>query len=105
MKSKEPFSPRERHETIRHAIISVLEGQTLSARDISGYVAVSEKEIYEHLAHIQKTRIREKLKLIILPAKCKKCGFVFKKRERIKKPGKCPHCRSESIEEPLYTIN
>ena len=103
-KSKEPFIPVERHETIRQKIISVLEGQTLSAKDISADVRVSEKEIYEHLEHIQRTINKSKHNFIVTPAICKKCGFIFRKRDRLKKPGKCPVCRGELIQEPLFSI-
>lgn len=103
-KPKEPFIPVERHETVRQKIISVLEGQTLSAKDISADVMVSEKEVYEHLEHIQKTLNKRERNLIITPAECKKCGFVFRKRDRLKKPGRCPVCRGELISEPLFSI-
>ncbi len=101
---KKPSIPKERNETIRKQIISELDGQTFSAKEISGYVGVREKEVYEHLDHIRKTLERGEQKLTIHPAECKKCGFVFKKRERINKPGRCPMCRGESIEEPLFSI-
>jgi predicted Zn-ribbon and HTH transcriptional regulator len=104
-KSKEPFIPVERHETIRQKIISVLEGQTLSAKDISADVRISEKEIYEHLEHIQRTLNKSEHIFILAPAVCKKCSFVFRKRDRLKKPGKCPVCRSELIQEPLFSIS
>lgn len=101
---KEPFIPVERHETVRQKIISALDGQTLSAKEISGNVSIPEKEVYEHLEHIQRTISKRNRNLIITPAECIKCGFVFRKRERLKKPGKCPVCRSELIEEPLFSI-
>ncbi len=103
-KSKGPFVPPERCETIRKQIISVLEEKRLSAKELSIHVRVPEKEIVEHLDHIRKIKNRNKLKLIVIPSRCKKCGFVFKKRERIKKPGRCPLCHNESIEEPLFSI-
>ena len=103
-KSKEPFIPVERHETIRQKIVSVLEGQTLTAKDISADVRISEKEIYEHLKHIQRTLNKSKHIFILAPAVCKKCSFVFRKRDRLKKPGKCPVCRSELIQEPLFSV-
>lgn len=97
--------PHERHETIRQGIRDILAaGQSLSARDISSAVRISMKEACDHLEHIQKTVAKGDYHLIISPAECKKCGFVFRKRERFKKPGKCPVCRSESIEEPLFSI-
>jgi predicted Zn-ribbon and HTH transcriptional regulator len=103
-KSKEPFVPVERRETIRQKIISLLAGKTLSVREISPDVGVSEKEVYEHLEHIQRTINKREHNLIVTPAACKRCGFVFRKRDRLKKPSKCPVCRNEVIQEPLFSV-
>jgi predicted Zn-ribbon and HTH transcriptional regulator len=103
-KSKEPLIPVERQETIRREIISVLEGKTLSAKDISADVRISEKEIYEHLEHIQRTINKSEHNFIVTPAECKKCGFIFRKRDKLKKPGRCPVCRGELIQEPLFSV-
>lgn len=103
-KAKEPPIPAERHETVRQQIISLLEGQTLSAKEISGLASIPEKEVYEHLEHIQRTVSTKDAHLVITPAECAKCGFVFKKREKLKKPGRCPVCRNEQIHEPLFLI-
>jgi predicted Zn-ribbon and HTH transcriptional regulator len=103
-KPKESAIPQERHETIRQKIMDILEGNSFSARDISGEVGISVKEVFEHLEHIQKSVDRGNYHLVITPAECKKCGFVFRKRERLKKPGKCPVCRGESIQEPLFCL-
>lgn len=103
-KIREPFVPVERHETIRQEIVILLENRTLSAKDISMEIRISEREIYSHLEHIQKTFTKRDQRFTIIPSSCKKCGFVFKKRDRLKKPGKCPVCRSESICDPFFTI-
>ncbi|MEE8328733.1 MAG: transcriptional regulator [Thermodesulfovibrionia bacterium] len=103
-KAKKSPIPVERQETVRKDIISVLEGQTLSAKEISALVKVSEKEVYSHLEHIQRTINKRKQNLNITPAECRKCRFVFKKRDRLKKPGKCPVCHGEFIHEPLFSI-
>ncbi len=103
-KSKRPFIPAERQETIRQNIISVLKGQTLSAKGISAEVKISEREVCDHLEHIQRTVNKKEYNLVITPAECRQCGFIFRKRDRLKKPGKCPICHSESIQEPLFTI-
>lgn len=101
---KEPVTPVERHDTVRREIMDLIEGRLLTAKDISGSVGISVKEVYDHLDHIQKTLNMKSQRFSITPAECKKCGFIFKKRERLKKPGKCPVCRGESIEEPLFSI-
>ncbi|MBE9502796.1 MAG: transcriptional regulator [Proteobacteria bacterium] len=105
IKNKKPFVPVEREETIRKGIISILRsGNSVSAKDLSIDVSMSEKDVYSHLEHILKTVHHKGEKLIITPAKCRECGFIFRKRSRLKKPGRCPICHSEFIEEPLYTI-
>jgi hypothetical protein len=100
----EPPVPVHRVETIRQRIISLLERQTLSAKELSVQAGVSEKEVCDHLEHIQKSISKSEDQFLIIPAKCKKCGFAFRKREKLKKPGKCPVCRGEQIQEPLFTV-
>ncbi|MFZ5994889.1 MAG: transcriptional regulator [Thermodesulfobacteriota bacterium] len=103
VKIKKPPVPVERHDTVRHAIISLLVGQPFSARGISVELKISEKEVLYHLEHIRIGR-KDGEHLLITPATCKKCGFEFRKRERLTKPGKCPVCRSEQIQEPRFSI-
>ncbi len=103
-KFKEPSVPVERKETVRQKIISLLEGKNLSAKEISADVMASEREVYEHLEHVQRTINKKEHNFIIIPAECQKCGFVFRKREKLKKPSKCPVCRSELIQEPLFSV-
>jgi predicted Zn-ribbon and HTH transcriptional regulator len=101
---KNPFVPPERHGTLRKEIMDLLAGQILSAKELSGAVGIPVKEVYGHLEHIQRSMSKGGYRFSVLPAECKKCGFVFRKRERVKKPGKCPVCRGESIQEPLFSI-
>ncbi|MBU3981116.1 MAG: transcriptional regulator [Proteobacteria bacterium] len=105
IKPKVPSIPQEKHDTFRQEIISVLTRQTLSAREISAEVGISEKEVVDHLGHIRIAVRKSKGRLMIIPAECKKCGFKFKKRERLNKPGKCPICRSQQIQAPLFSIS
>ena len=104
-KPKEPAVPAERHDTIRHEILSLLKEQTVSAREISGQIGVSEKDVYGHLEHIERSAHHTGHHLKVIPAECTKCGFVFKKRERLRKPGRCPVCKGEKIQEPLFGVS
>ncbi len=96
--------PEIRKETIRQEIVSLLLDDTLSAQDISVEVDISEKEVYEHLYHIHRTMNRGDSKMRVIPSECRACGFVFRKRDRLNKPGKCPVCRSRLISVPLFRI-
>jgi len=104
LKKKEISIPFERQKTIRQQILSLLDGNTLTAKDISADIRISEKEVYEHLEHIRKSINNSEHRFSIQAAVCRKCGFTFRKRDKLTKPGKCPVCRSETIQEPLFSI-
>ena len=56
--------PKERNETIRQELMRLLEGNQLSASDLSKEIRKSEKEIYDHLEQIKRSGL-----LIIIPAR------------------------------------
>ena len=103
-KQQQSADPNERHDTLRHTILSLLEESPRTARDLSAEVGIPEKDVPGHLEHIRRTVTKSGRHLVIVPSECRKCGFVFRKREKLTKPGKCPVCRGESIREPRYTI-
>lgn len=92
--------------TVRQRIIEALKGQSLTAREISQAVSVKEKEVIEHLPHIAKSLggSESAFELLTEPSACLECGFVFRKRERLKTPSKCPVCRSEGITETRFEV-
>jgi len=104
IKPKESVVPPSLYDTVRHGILQELEKGFCSAKDLSAAVKIPEREVYGHLEHIRKTLASSGRRFLIRPAECKRCGFSFSKRDRMKKPGKCPVCRGESIKEPLYGI-
>jgi hypothetical protein len=100
---KKPPVPSVKEDTVRHAIMALLAGEKVSALDISREVRIPERDVYGHLEHIQKTLRTAGLRLQVVPAVCGECGFIFHKRTRLTKPGKCPVCRSSHISEPLFS--
>lgn len=104
MKAKPPTVPPSRLATIRRQIADLLAGEPLSAREISVVVGIPEKTVRGHLEHLRRTLHPHGLRLQVVPASCRKCGFVFAKRERLQRPGRCPACREQSISEPLFAI-
>lgn len=103
-KPKQPAAPHAMHDTVRQALVTALREGPCSARDLSAAAGIREREVDGHLEHIRKSTAASGLRLVIAPAECKKCGFVFSKRDKLKRPGKCPVCKGESIREPLFSI-
>jgi transcriptional regulator len=101
---RKPPIPRTAQETVRHLLVALLSEQTLSAKEISAAAHIAEKEVYGHLEHIRLSLAASGSTLVITPAECRACGFVFGKRDRLTTPGRCPVCRDEAILEPLFTV-
>jgi predicted Zn-ribbon and HTH transcriptional regulator len=90
--------------TIRQEIISRLREEEMSAREISGEVGISEKEVYAHLSHIARSVASQDKKIVITPANCLACGYVFEERKRFTRPGRCPQCKKSRIQSPRFRI-
>jgi len=93
-------------DTVRRNIMALLSAGDgfLSAQEISGQIRIPEKDVYIHLEHIRRTARRSRQELKVLPARCNTCGFVFKKRNRLFKPGRCPVCRRQHISPPAFSL-
>jgi predicted Zn-ribbon and HTH transcriptional regulator len=89
--------------TVRQRIAQLLKQGEFTAKDLSRILGIREKEVYEHLPHVERSA-RNSVQFIYRPASCLDCDFVFKKRRRFTRPGRCPVCRSERISEPAFRI-
>jgi len=91
-------------QSVRQSMIEELKGSWCSARDLSGRLSIPEKEVVRHLEHVARTLARQGRFLARQPPVCKGCGYVFRKRGKFHKPGKCPRCRHTAIEPPLFKV-
>ncbi len=100
-------SPPMRNQTARQRILDVLKAadEPLSSKDISSLARVSEKDLFQHLDHLRRSAKGEALRLDMVPAHCMACGFVFAKRERTTRPGRCPLCKSTRVSPALFLLN
>jgi predicted Zn-ribbon and HTH transcriptional regulator len=92
----------EKPLTLREEIAAALRHSSLDLREISQMFRIREKEALDHLRHI--ARSEQQSRFIMEPAGCNRCGFIFKKRDRLNTPSRCPLCKSESISAPRFGI-
>jgi len=93
----------ERNKTIRQSMIELLKGQSLSARDLSQMLSITEKVAVSHLYHVQKS-VAPDYELVVEAASCQHCGYTFETRTRLSKPSKCPECKHQHISSPSYKL-
>lgn len=93
----------EKTQTIRQALRALLLSQDHSLRELSRLLSLPEKEIMVHLDHLAKNP-GAGYRFLILPARCRHCGFVFAKRQRVRAPSRCPRCRQTDLARPRYAM-
>ena len=101
---KEAAATPERGVSVRDAIHAALVGRPLSAREISQRASVSEKDVAEHLEHLQRSLRKRGERLVVKPAECLSCGYVFRERAKLTSPGRCPKCQAEHIAASRFKI-
>ena len=93
--------------TRRERIIELLEHteHPLTPRDICDILDIqSESIVIEDIEHIAKTVRSKNQEVIMRPAQCAKCDYLFKSRGTPKRPSRCPKCKSEWIIAPAFLI-
>ena len=90
-------------ETVRQQLATHLRAGPATLRDLARALGLNERQTADHLRHVLRSlgpgeRLREE------PARCGSCGFVFRKRERLTAPGRCPLCRGERIHPAHFWI-
>ena len=100
---KEPV-PESASATIRRRMVEILSQWEMSALDLSQELGVAEKIILSHLPHVIRSVGSKGQKVVIQPAGCLACGFQFKERDRLTRPGRCPQCKKSHISPPRFRI-
>ena len=87
----------------RKGLIGMLREHPLSINEMARTLGESSKDLEDDVRHLIKSLHNMPYRLVLVPATCRKCGFEFKK-DKLRKPGKCPKCNSTWISEPLIGI-
>jgi predicted Zn-ribbon and HTH transcriptional regulator len=89
--------------TPRQAIKELLAEQPRSSLELSQLLSLPEKEVLGHLAHVARAPGPGR-HFQIIPSVCKNCGLVFRKRDRLTRPSRCPVCQHQSISRPRFQL-
>jgi predicted Zn-ribbon and HTH transcriptional regulator len=90
---------------IRQEIERLLREEPRSALDLSKLVGISEREVPDHLSHLERSLRRRGATLHVEPVRCLGCGFVFAERRRFTRPGRCPGCRGRRLTLPRFSVS
>jgi predicted Zn-ribbon and HTH transcriptional regulator len=96
--------PKERAQSLRAALEDALRMGPATTHQLSVIVSMKEKDVADHLEHIAKSAKAHGEKLVVAPAECMSCGFVFEDRKKLTKPGSCPSCKKTRITTPRFSL-
>jgi len=89
--------------TRRQQIAQLLRGGQFNVFDIARQVRAPAKSVLADLQHVRQG-LKPGERWFVLDASCLGCGFVFRGRERLDSPSRCPRCKGEQIEEARFGI-
>ena len=77
----------------------------MDARGLSQQLGIKEKEVYEHLTHVERSVEAAGGRFSVTPSECLLCGYVFENRRRLTRPSRCPACKRSSLQSPSFRID
>ncbi|MBZ5557586.1 MAG: transcriptional regulator [Acidobacteriia bacterium] len=89
--------------TLRKDFIALLSEEPRSVSSLAREMGLRRADVEEDLRHALRSARAAGHAIVVVPARCKTCGFTFDE-EKLAKPGKCPACRGTRLFEPQIRI-
>lgn len=90
-------------KTTRQRIADRLRAEAMPAGAIARDFEIQTKTAMSHVEHIAQSLDHEDEQLMVAPPTCRDCGFDDFD-DLLNRPGRCPDCKSEAVEEPTFRI-
>jgi hypothetical protein len=90
--------------TLRRRIVALLSEREMDVRELSQALRIKEKEVYEHLVHVERSATAASARFILTPSQCQLCGYVFENRRKLTRPSRCPACKRSKLLNPSFRI-
>jgi transcriptional regulator len=91
------------HMTLRKDLLAYLSHEPRSVSRLARELGLPRTDIEDALHHMIRSARAAGHAVVVLPARCRSCGFTFDE-SRLTKPGRCPQCRESRIFEPQIRI-
>ena len=89
--------------TFRRDLVKILSAQPRSVSSIARELGLNRRDVEDDLRHAIRSAQAAGHTVVVEPARCKQCGFVFGD-DRLAKPSKCPECKGTRLFEAQIRI-
>jgi len=90
--------------TLRKQLLEVLFTEPRSVSRLARELRLPRADVEDALRHMLRSARAAGHRIVVLPARCRLCGFTFDE-DKLTKPGKCPSCRGSRIFEPQISLD
>ena len=90
--------------TLRKHLIEVLSAEPRSVSRLARELRLPRADVEDALRHMLRSARAAGHRIVVVPARCRSCGFTFDE-DKLTKPGKCPSCRESRIFEPQISLD
>lgn len=92
--------------TRRQWIARFLSEREHGFEELRRLLEVPVRMLEDDLRHVERSTRGQSRRFVIVPPRCRECGFLFRGREarHLHPPSRCPRCHSEAIEDPRFRI-
>jgi transcriptional regulator len=87
----------------RPDLLTLLTDDPRSVSWLARELGLKRGDVEDDLRHALRSAKAEGYEILVVPARCRSCGFTFDE-EKLSKPGKCPQCRGTRLYEPQIGI-
>jgi len=94
---------REASRTTRQRIADRLRETPMEAGALANEFDIRTSVALDHVEHVAQSLEAADEQLLVSPPTCQDCGFE-EFDDLINRPSRCPECKSESVSEPVFTI-
>ena len=89
--------------TLRRQLFEALSAEPRSVSRLARELRLPRADVEDALRHMIRTARAAGHRIVVMPARCRSCGFIFDEGT-LTKPGRCPACRNSRIFEPQISV-
>jgi predicted Zn-ribbon and HTH transcriptional regulator len=90
--------------TRRRELMVLLSHEPRSVSSIAREMGLHRSDVEDDLRHALRSAAAQGHRIVVIPARCKDCGFVFD-ADRLTKPSRCPSCKGSRLFEPQIGLD
>jgi predicted Zn-ribbon and HTH transcriptional regulator len=89
--------------TLRRDLIAHLSHDPRSVSRLARELRLPRADVEDALRHMVRSARAAGHRIVVVPARCRACGFTFDE-DRLTKPSRCPACKESRIFEPQISV-